>query len=59
MRDSQVLYKMLLFMSLHENPLPVLSALLSKAKRNVLELLFPRVSTSILLLSKGVGKDAL
>lgn len=43
-RDSQALHKMLLFMSLDENPLPVFGALLSKAKKNVLELLFPPVS---------------
>lgn len=43
-RDSQALHKMLLFMSLDENPLPVFGALFSKAKKNVLELLFSPVS---------------
>lgn len=57
--ETQTLYKMLLFRSLDENPLPIFGALLSKAKKNVLELLFPPVSALVLLLSEGVGKDAL
>lgn len=59
MEDSQVLYKMLLFMSLDKNPLPGFGALLSKAKKSVLELLLPPISAFVLLLSKGVRKDAL
>lgn len=59
MTDSRELYKMLPFMSLDENPLPVFGALISKANKNVLELVFPPVSTFFLLLNEGVGQDAL
>lgn len=53
--ETQMLYKMLLFRSLDEIPLPVFGALLSKAKENVLELLFPPISALVLLLSEGVS----